>query len=51
MKENRKNLFFAVIILILAIIGGLFLYANFDFLPICFKKPIGLGLILAGVRS
>jgi len=48
MKENRKNLFFAVIILILAIIGGLFAYGKFDFLPNWFKKPYRLGLDLSG---
>lgn len=48
MKENSKNLFFVTIILIFAIIGGLFAYGKFNFLPNWFKKPYRLGLDLSG---
>lgn len=48
MNEHSKNLIFVIIILILAIIGGLFAYGQFNFLPNWFKKPYRLGLDLSG---
>ena len=48
MKENSKNLLIVIIILIVAIIAGLFAYGEFDFLPSWFKKPYRLGLDLSG---
>ncbi|HOD96978.1 MAG TPA: protein translocase subunit SecD [Candidatus Paceibacterota bacterium] len=48
MKENSKNLLIVIIILIVAIIAGLFAYGELDFLPNWFKKPYRLGLDLSG---
>jgi len=48
MKENSKNLLIVIIILIVAIIAGLFAYGELDFLPSWFKKPYRLGLDLSG---
>lgn len=48
MRENSRNLFFVVIILISAIVLGLFDYGQFNFLPNWFKKPFRLGLDLSG---
>ncbi|MCX8015697.1 MAG: protein translocase subunit SecD [Patescibacteria group bacterium] len=48
MKENSRNLIFVIIVLILAILIGLFDYGQFNFLPNWFKKPFRLGLDLSG---
>ncbi len=48
MKENSKNLLVVIIILIFAIVAGLFAYGEFSFLPNWFKVPYRLGLDLSG---